>query len=159
MNLDLDQEYTPLTSDTIKDCYLCTHDNHNFLAALRNQMLLKCDKRNLYDLLYKTYQARMRPLKNQNMDVLPITRAMIQEHFEQHAMTYNSAVLDDVRVIQQLMNVLEGRLKLKDGSLDTANVALFRQLSGYKIQLLKKLSIHERTDQVVDKPHEFIWSI
>ena len=98
----------------------------------------------------------MRPLKNQNMDVLPITRTMIQEHFEQHAMTYNSGVLDDVRVIQQLMNVLEGRLKLKDGSLDTANVALFKQLSSYKIQLLKKLSIHERTDQVIDKPYEFV---
>ena len=156
MNLDLDQEYISLTSDTTTPCYLCTHNNHNFLAALRNQMLLKCDKRNLYDLLYKTYQARMRPLKNQNMDVLPITRTMIQEHFERHAMTYNSGVLDDVRVIQQLMNVLEGRLKLKDGSLDTTNVSLFKQLSGYKIQLLKKLSIHERTDKVVDKPHEFI---
>ena len=156
MNLDLDQEYISLTSDTTKDCYLCTHDNHNFLAALRNQMLLKCDKRNLYDLLYKTYQARMRPLKNQNMDVLPITRTMIQEHFERHAMTYNSSVLDDVRVIQQLMNVLEGRLKLKDGSLDTANISLFKQLSSYKIQLLKKLSIHERTDKVIDKPHEFV---
>jgi hypothetical protein len=156
MNLDLDQEYISLTSDTTKDCYLCTHNNHNFLAALRNQMLLKCDKRNLYDLLYKTYQARMRPLKNQNMDVLPITRAMIQEHFERHAMTYNNGVLDDVRVIQQLMNVLEGRLKLKDGSLDTTNISLFKQLSGYKIQLLKKLSIHEHTDKVVDKPHEFI---
>ena len=119
-------------------------------------MLLKCDKRNLYDLLYKTYQARMRPLKNQNMDVLPITRTMIQEHFERHAMTYNSSVLDDVRVIQQLMNVLEGRLKLKDGSLDTANISLFKQLSSYKIQLLKKLSIHERTDKVIDKPHEFV---
>jgi len=90
------------------------------------------------------------------MNVLPITRAMIQEHFELHAMTYNNGVLDDVRVIQQLMNVLEGRLKLKDGSLDTTNVSLFKQLSTYKIQLLKKLSIHESTDKVIDKPHEFI---
>ena len=155
MNLDLDQEYISLTSDTTKDCYLCTHDNHNFLAALRNQMLLKCDKRNLYDLLYKTYQTRMRPLKNQNMNVLPITRAMIQEHFELHAMTYNNGVLDDVRVIQQLMNTLESRLKLKDGSLDTANVSLWKQLSNYRLQLLKRLSVHERVDTVVEKPYEF----
>jgi hypothetical protein len=156
MNLDLDQEYTPLTSDTTTPCYLCTHNNHDFLASLRNQMLLKCDRKNLYDLLYKTYQTRMRPLKNQNMDVLPITRAMIQEHFEKHAMTYNSGVLNDARVIQQLMDTLGSRLKLKDGSLDTTNISLFKQLSGYKIQLLKKLSIHERTDKVIDEPHEFI---
>jgi hypothetical protein len=81
---------------------------------------------------------------------------MIQEHFEQHAMTYNSSVLNDARVIQQLMDTLGSRLKLKDGSLDTANVSLFKQLSSYKIQLLKKLSIHERTDQVIDKPYEFV---
>ena len=156
MNLDLDKEYIPLADVTTKQCYLCTHNNHDFLAALRNQMLLKCDRKNLYDLLYKTYQARMRPLRNQQLNVLPITREMIQEHFEQHAMTYNSGVLNDARVIQQLMNTLESRLKLKDGSLDTSNVSLFKQLSGYKIQLLKKLSIHERTDKVIDEPHEFI---
>lgn len=156
MNLDLDKEYVPLADVTTKPCYLCTHNNHDFLAALRNQMLLKCDRKNLYDLLYKTYQARMNPLRNQQLNVLPITREMIEIHFEQHTMTYQSGVLNDVRVIEQLMNTLEGRLKLKDGSLDTANVSLFKQLSGYKIQLLKKLSIHERVDTVVDKPYEFV---
>jgi hypothetical protein len=119
-------------------------------------MLLKCDRKNLYDLLYKTYQTRMRPLKNQQLNVRPITREMIQEHFERHAMTYQSGVLDDARVIQQLMDTLGSRLKLKDGSLDTTNVSLFKQLSSYKIELLKKLAAHEHIDKVVDKPHEFI---
>ena len=154
MNLDLDKQYVPLLQEK-STCVLCVHKN-SFLETQHRVLLLKCNKKNLYDILYQAHQQRMSPLRNQQRDVPCVTREMIVRHFEEHAQTYNHGALNDARVIQQLMNTLESRLKLKDGSLDTSNVSLFKQLSGYKIQLLKKLSIHERTDKVVDKPHEFI---
>ena len=155
MNLDLDKEYIPISED--KDdtpCHLCTH-NHDFLTMQHRVLLLKCNKRNLYDLLFKAYEERMRPVKQQNQEVPPITRKMIETHFEQHTLTYNRGVQHDARVVQQLMEALEGRLKLKDGTLDTASVSLWKQLSTYKLQLLKKLAAHERVDTIVEKPYTF----
>ena len=154
MNLDLDKEYVSIAVDDKSTCILCTHKN-SFLETQHRVLLLKCSKRNLYDILHQAYEERMRPLRNQQRDVPCVTRQMIVRHFEEHAQTYNHGALNDARVIQQLMTSLEGRLKLKDGSLDTANVSLWKQLSNYRLQLLKRLSVHERVDTVVEKPYEF----
>ena len=153
MNLDLDNQYVPLVEDK-STCVLCAHKNA-FLEQQHHVLLLKCNKENLYDILYEAHEARMRPLRSQQRDVPCVTRQVIVKHFEEHAQTYNHGVLNDARVLQQLMTSLEGRLKLKDGSLDTANVSLWKQLSNYRLQLLKRLSVHERVDTVVEKPYEF----
>ena len=153
MNLDLDKQYVPLLQEK-STCVLCVHKN-SFLETQHRLLLLKCNKKNLYDLLYQAYEERMTPLRNQQRDVPCVTRELIVRHFEEHAQTYNHGALNDARVIQQLMTSLEGRLKLKDGSLDTANVSLWKQLSNYRLQLLKRLSVHERVDTVVEKPYEF----
>ena len=154
MNLDLDKQYVPLVVEDKSKCVLCLHKN-SFLETQHRVLLLKCNKKNLYDLLYQAYEERMTPLRNQQRDVPCVSREMIVRHFEEHAQTYNHGALNDARVIQQLMTSLEGRLKLKDGSLDTANVSLWKQLSNYRLQLLKRLSVHERVDTVVEKPYEF----
>ena len=155
MNLDLDRQYVPVTAEDKSTCVLCTHKN-GFLETQHRVLLLKCSKKNLYDILYQAYEERMRPLRNQKKSVPCVTREMIVTHFEKHAQTYNHGALNDARVIQQLMSTLEGRLKLKDGSLDKTNVSLWKQLSNYRLQLLKRLSVHERVDTVVDKPYEFV---
>jgi hypothetical protein len=152
-DLDLD-EYIPIKEETSEEeCPLCLH-NDAFLTMQHRILMRKCSKRHLYDLLFQMYQKRMKQLRQQNMKTVALTRKELERHFEQHSISYPRSLQEDIRICKALQNELLGRMKHSDGSLEVANISLWKSISTYKLGLLKKLST-DRVDTVNVQPYVF----
>ena len=153
-NLDLD-EYVSVEEETCeKECQLCLHENV-FLSMQHRILVHKCSKKHLYDLLYQIYQKRIQPLRAQKMPVVELTRDCLENHFENHAISYQRSVQEDVRICKNLQRDLLQRMKHADGVLDTSAVNLWKGLSAYKLTLLKRLSTDGRSNSASIEPYVF----
>ena len=154
MDLDLDS-YIPIKEETSEEeCPLCLH-NDAFLAMQHRILFRRCSKKKLYDILLEMYQKRMDQLRQQNMKTVALTRKELERHFEQHSISYPRSLQEDARICKTLQNELLQRIKHSDGSLEVANVTLWKSISTYKLGLLKKLSTTDRVDTVSVQPYVF----
>jgi hypothetical protein len=156
MELDLDlDEYIPIKEETSEEeCPLCCFDCR-FLELQHRILFRRCSKKKLYDLLFSMYQKRMDQLRQQNMKTVALTRSELERHFEQHSISYPRSLQEDARICKCIQKELLQRIKHSDGSLEVANVTLWKSLSTYKLGLLKKLSTTDRIDTATVEPHRF----
>jgi hypothetical protein len=153
MDLDLD-DYIPIAEETSdEECALCCFDCR-FLELQHRILFRRCSKKKLYDLLFQMYQKRMELLQTQGMKTVPLTRKELERHFENHSISYPRSLQEDARICKCLQNELLQRIKHSDGSLEVANVTLWKSLSTYKLGLLKKLST-DRVDTANVQPYVF----
>jgi hypothetical protein len=99
MNLDLDQVSTIMIEDEAP-CPLCKHHNYFDLSATFRRLCTKITKKELFDTLYRIYCEKAKVLTRQEIEFKPATKLQIQNHFMHHELYKDSALIDDIRVLQ-----------------------------------------------------------
>ena len=92
-------------------------------------------------------------LKQQNLRYLDVTRIDLVRHYEEHVLSLQNAITNDVRLVKQVMKQLEKRM-LGD-KLNTAALNQWKLLSNHKINLLKSMTPVESIESNIDQPYEF----
>ena len=95
-------------------------------------------KSNLYKILYETFTKDQTILKQQNREYHTMNLEELTNHFENHVVTIERAILHDVCIIKQLMNELEQKMRTKQG-IESAILIQWQKLSSQKINLIGKL--------------------
>ena len=135
LNLDSEEE-VPIEEDNDTNCILCQYTNHEFLDQMHSSLNCTTSKNNLYDILYNAFNKQMNTLKQQNMEYHTISREQLVIHYENHLISLERSIIEDVRLVKQMMKNLEKKIVTREG-LDTTALNQWRSLSNHKINLLK----------------------
>ena len=103
LNLDVEQE------DTERECLLCKN-THSYLDEMHSALSPSTSRKNLYDMLYDAYIKQKNKLKQQNLRYLDITKDELIKHYENHVLSLQNAITNDVRLVKQVMKPLEKRM-------------------------------------------------
>ena len=154
LNLDdISEADTPIEEDDNMECILCTHTNHAYLDHMHHCLNRTTSKSNLYNILYDTFHKRMTELKKQGMEHHTITKDALVRHYEYHVISLERAVMEDVRLVKQMMQTLQKKILRHDGVNSTA-LNQWRTLSNYKIKLLNKIK-QTKPLKVKIEPYDF----
>ena len=153
LNLDSDDETIIEEQDTERECLLCKNANHSYLDEMHSALSPSTSRKNLYDMLYDAYIKQKNKLKQQNLRYLDITKDVLVRHYEEHILSLRNAIMNDVRLVKRVMNLLEKRM-LGD-KLNTAALNQWKVLSNHKINLLKSMAPVESIESNIDQPYEF----
>ena len=154
LNLDdISEADTPIEEDSKMHCVLCTHTNHSYLAHLHHTLSSTTSKTNMYNILYDAFNKRMAELKKQGMEHHTITKDALVRQYEYHVISFERAVMEDVRLVKQMMKTLEKKILTHDGVNSTA-LNQWKTLSNYKIKLLNKIK-QTKPMKVKIEPYDF----
>ena len=155
LNLDSEEEM-PIEEDNDTNCILCQYTNHEFLDQMHSSLNCTTSKNNLYDILYNAFNKQMNTLKQQNMEYHTISREQLVIHYENHLISLKRSIIEDVRLVKQMMKNLEKKIVTREG-LDTTALNQWRSLSNHKINLLKNIKRNKRPLKAIEiqKPHDF----
>ena len=117
LNLDSEEEM-PIEEDNDTNCILCQYTNHEFLDQMHSSLNCTTSKNNLYDILYNAFNKQMNTLKQQNMEYHTISREQLVIHYENHLISLERSIIEDVRLVKQMMKNLEKKILTREG-LDT----------------------------------------
>ena len=134
MNLDLDNVSTIMIEDEAP-CPLCKHHNYFDLSTTFKRLCTKITKKELFDCLHNIYCEKAAVLTRQEIDYEPATKLQIQNHFMYHELYKDSALIDDIRVLQKLQE----QVLHAPHSVDPNTIQLFKSLSAYKLSLFNSL--------------------
>ena len=151
LNLDVEQE------DTERECLLCKNANHSYLDEMHSALSPSSSRKNLYDMLYDAYIKQKNKLKQQNLRYLDVTRIDLVRHYEEHVLSLQNAITNDVRLVKQVMKQLEK--KMLGDKLNTAALNQWKVLSNHKINLLKSMAPVESIESNIDQSYKFSWSV
>ena len=154
LNLDSEEEM-PIEEDNDTNCILCQYTNHEFLDQMHSSLNCTTSKNNLYDILYNAFNKQMNTLKQQNMEYHTISREQLVIHYENHLISLERSIIEDVRLVKQMMKNLEKKIVTREG---INNIALnqWRSLSNHKINLLRNIKRTKRPLKLqMNKPHDF----
>ena len=154
LNLDDICEDIDLKEDDSTECILCTHTNHNYLDHLYHSLNRTTSKTNLYTILHDAFNKRMAELKKQGMEHHTITKDALVRHYEYHVISFERAVMEDIRLVKQMMQTLQRKIVTRDGVNSTA-LSQWKGLSNHKIKLLNKIKQTKPTKMEVNKPYDF----
>ena len=155
LNLDdISEEDIPIEEDDNKECILCTHTNHSYLAHLHHTLSSTTSKTNMYNILYDAFNKRMAELKKQGMEHHTITKDALVRHYEYHVISFERAVMEDIRLVKNMMKTLQNKILTHDGVNSTA-LSQWKGLSNHKIKLLHKIKQTKPTKMEVNKPYDF----
>ena len=154
LNLDSEEEM-PIEEDNDTNCILCKYTNHGYLDQMHSSLNCTTSKNNLYDILYNAFNKQMNTLKQQNMEYHTISREQLVIHYENHLISLERSIIEDVRLVKQMMKSLEKKIVTHDG-LDNTALSQWKSLSNHKINLLKNIKRTKRPLKLqLDKPHDF----
>ena len=154
LNLDSEEEM-PIEEDNDTNCILCQYTNHEFLDQMHSSLNCTTSKNNLYDILYNAFNKQMNTLKQQNMEYHTISREQLVIHYENHLISLERSIIEDVRLVKQMMKSLEKKIVTREG-LDNTALSQWKSLSNHKINLLKNIKRTKRPLKLqLDKPHDF----
>lgn len=134
MNLDLDNVSTIIIEDETP-CPLCKHHNYFDLSTTFKRLCTKITKKEVFDLLYHIYCQKSAVLERQQIAFEPATKEHIQNHFRYHELYKDSALIDDIRVLQKIQE----QVLHAPNSVDPNTIQLFKSLSAYKLSLFNSL--------------------
>ena len=155
LNLDdISEENIPIEEDDKTHCVLCTHTNHNYLDHLYHSLNRTTSKTNLYTILHDAFNKQMAEVKKQGLEYHTITKAALIRHYEYHVISFERAVMEDVRICKMIMVTLQKRILRHDGVNSTA-LSQWKGLSNHKIKLLHKIKQTKPTKMEVNKPYDF----
>tara|TARA_B100001250_G_C19116271_1_gene493321 strand:- start:65 stop:514 length:450 start_codon:yes stop_codon:yes gene_type:complete len=147
LNLDVEEE------DTERECLLCKNANHSYLDEMHSALSPSSSRKNLYDMLYDAYIKQKNKLKQQNLRYLDVTRIDLVRHYEEHVLSLQNAIMNDVRLVKQVMKQLEK--KMLGDKLNTAALNQWKVLSNHKINLLKSMAPVESIESNIDQSYKF----
>jgi hypothetical protein len=154
LNLDdISEEDIPMEEDDDTECVLCTHTNHAYLDHMHHCLNRTTSKTNLYNILYDTFHKQMAEIKKQGLEHHTITKDALVRHYEYHVISLERAVMEDVRLVKQMMKTLEKKILTHDGVNSTA-LNQWKTLSNYKIKLLNKIK-QTKPLKVKIEPYDF----
>ena len=153
LNLDDISEDIDLKEDDSTECILCTHTNHSYLDHMHHTLSSKTSKTNLYTILHDAFNKQMAEIKKQGLEHHTITKDALVRHYEYHVISLERAVMEDVRLVKQMMKTLEKKILTNDGVNSTA-LNQWRTLSNYKIKLLNKIK-QTKPLKVKIEPYDF----
>ena len=159
MNLNLDEckneeEGTPLKEELNSgSCPLCENTNYNYLLSMQNAMMDCSSSKNMYSLMWKSFERRMQLLKQQDLKVVEMTKDEFIEHFEHHLVSFDRICIRDLRLISRMQNILLDKIRSKTG-LDEKTLSSWIRLSNHKMNLALKYKKRSRKMTKI-KPYEF----
>ena len=154
LNLDDICEDIDLKEDDSTECILCTHTNHSYLDHMHHTLSSTTSKTNLYTILYDAFNKQMNLLKKQGLEYHTITKDALVRHYEYHVISFERAVMEDVRLVKNMMTTLQNKILTHDGVNSTA-LSQWKGLSNHKIKLLKKIKQTKPTKADFNKPYDF----
>ena len=140
LNLDdiSEEKAISIEEDTDTNCILCQYTNHEFLDQMHNSLNCTTSKNNLYDILYDAFNKRMAELKKQGMEHHHISKEALIKHYEYHIISMEHSIMEDVRLVKQMMETLQKKILTYNGVNSTA-LNQWKTLSNHKIKLLNKI--------------------
>ena len=155
LNLDdiSEEEDIPIEEDDNTECILCTYTNHNYLDQMHHTLSCTTSKTNLYTILHDAFNKQMNLLKKQGLEHHTITKDALVRHYEYHVISLERAVMEDVRLVKQMMETLQKKILTHDG-VNSMAVNQWRALSTHKIKLLNKIKQTKPTKMKIE-PHDF----
>ena len=155
LNLDdISEADTPIEEDSKMHCVLCTHTNHSYLAHMHHTLSSTTSKTNMYNILYDAFNKRMAEVKKQGLEYHTITKESLIKHYESHFINIERAVMEDVRLCQQMMQTLQRKIVTRDG-VNSIILKEWKMLSNHKIQLLNKIKHQKQPMNVKIEPYDF----
>ena len=155
LNLDdISEEDIPIEEDDSAECILCTHTNHSYLAHMHHTLSSTTSKTNMYNILYDAFNKRMAEVKKQGLEYHTITKESLIKHYESHFINIERAVMEDVRLCQQMMQTLQRKIVTRDG-VNSIILKEWKMLSNHKIQLLNKIKHQKQPMNVKIEPYDF----
>jgi hypothetical protein len=155
LNLDdiSEEADIPIKEDDSMECILCTHTNHSYLDHMHHCLNRTTSKNNLYTILYDAFNKKMNLLKKQGLEYHTITKEALIKHYEYHLISMERAVMEDIRLVKQLMETLQKKILTHDGVNSTA-LNHWKGLSNHKIKLLNKIKQTKPMKMKIE-PHDF----
>ena len=138
LNLDDICEDIDLKEDDSTECILCTHTNHSYLDHMHHTLSCTTSKTNLYTILHDAFNKRMAEVKKQGLEYHTITKDALVRHYEYHVISFERAVMEDVRLVKNMMTTLQNKILTHDGVNSTA-LNQWKALSTHKLKLLSKI--------------------
>ena len=155
LNLDdISEEDIPMEEDDDTECVLFTHTNHAYLDYMHHCLNRTTSKTNLYTILHDAFNKQMNLLKKQGLEYHTITKAAIIRHYEYHVISFERAVMEDIRLVKQMMKTLQNKILTHDGVNSTA-LSQWKGLSNHKIKLLNKIKRQKQPMNVKIEPYDF----
>ena len=154
LNLDDICEDIDLKEDDSTECILCTHTNHNYLDHLYHSLNRTTSKTNLYTILHDAFNKQMAEVKKQGLEYHTITKAALIRHYEYHVISFERAVMEDVRICKMIMLTSQKRILRHDGVNSTA-LSQWKALSTHKLKLLSKIKHQKQPRNVKIEPYDF----
>ena len=154
LNLDDICEDIDLKEDDSTECILCTHTNHSYLDHMHHTLSSTTSKTNLYTILYDAFNKQMNLLKKQGLEYHTITKDALVRHYEYHVISFERAVMEDVRLVKTMMTTLQNKILTHDGVNSTA-LSQWKALSTHKLKLLSKIKHQKQPRNVKIEPYDF----
>ena len=154
LNLDDISEDIDLKEDDSTECILCTHTNHNYLDHLYHSLNRTTSKTNLYTILHDAFNKQMAEVKKQGLEYHTVTKAALIRHYEYHVISFERAVMEDVRLVKNMMTTLQNKILTHDGVNSTA-LSQWKALSTHKLKLLSKIKHQKQPRNVKIEPYDF----
>jgi hypothetical protein len=95
----------------------------------------------------------MAELKKQGMEHHTITKEALVRHYEYHVISFERAVMEDVRLCKKIMETLQKRILRHDG-LDSMALNQWKALSTHKLKLLR-IKHQKQPRNVKIEPYDF----
>ena len=155
LNLDdiSEEEDIPIEEDHSADCVLCLYTNHSYLDHMHHTLSSTTSKTNMYSILYNAFNKRMAELKKQGMEHHTITKDALVRHYEYHVISFERAVMEDVRLAKQIMETLQKKILTHDG-LNSKALNQWKALSTHKLKLLR-IKHQTQPRNVKIEPYDF----
>ena len=96
----------------------------------------------------------MAEVKKQGLEYHTITKAALIRHYEYHVISFERAVMEDVRICKMIMVTLQKRILRHDGVNSTA-LSQWKALSTHKLKLLSKIKHQKQPRNVKIEPYDF----
>jgi len=156
LNLDdiSEEEDIPIEEDHSADCVLCLYTNHSYLDHMHHTLSSTTSKTNLYTILHDAFNKQMNLLKKQGLEYHTITKAALIRHYEYHVISFERAVMEDIRLVKQMMKTLQNKILTHDGVNSTA-LSQWKALSTHKLKLLSKIKRQKQQMNVKIEPYDF----
>ena len=156
LNLDdiSEEEDIPIEEDDATECVLCMYTNHKYLDHMKQCLNRSTIKTNLYTILHDAFNKKMNLLKKQGLEYHTITKAALIRHYEYHVISFERAVMEDVRLVKQMMQTLQRKIVTRDG-VNSIILKEWKMLSNHKIKLLNKIKRQKQPRNVKIEPYDF----
>ena len=148
------EEDIPMEEDDKIECILCTHTNHSYLDHMHHTLSCTTSKTNLYTILHDAFNKQMNLLKKQGLEYHTITKDMLVRHYEYHVISFERAVMEDVRLVKQMMQTLQRKILTHDG-VNSIILKEWKMLSTHKLKLLSKVKRQKQPTNMKIEPYDF----